>query len=77
MKGAPTVTPTARAFARVPADVLAYAQVVHVVTLAEARALPNLLGRLCAGALTHRAWYGCTREGVRTLYIRRDEVTTR
>jgi hypothetical protein len=41
------------------------------LTVENARALPGLLGRIAPACLRVRGWYGCTLDGVRTLYIRK------
>jgi hypothetical protein len=45
------------------------AQEVVFITPDEARALPGMIGRLAGPTLREKGWYGCTRDGVRTLFI--------
>ena len=42
---------------------------LHELTMDEARALPNMLGVLCAAGLRFHGWYGCTQSDGRHLYI--------
>lgn len=63
---------TAAEAARIPADIRQMADCTIPITLAEARALPNLLGRIVPAVLRHQPFYTCTVDGVRTLYVRRE-----
>jgi hypothetical protein len=54
---------------RTEAKLAADADRIIRLTLAEAAALPGFLKRIVPACLTHRGWYGCTLDGVKTLYL--------
>ncbi len=56
----------------IPAATRSIAQRTIPITLPEAQALPNLLGRICATMLTHHGYYAATVGGVKTLYVLRE-----
>jgi hypothetical protein len=56
---------TARTEAKLASD----ADRIIRLTMAEAESLPGFLKRIVPACLLHRGWYGCTLDGVKTLYL--------
>lgn len=58
---------------RLTPAILARAERRITLTLAEARRLPDLLGRICPAMLQYHGYYAVTQGGIRTLYIRQED----